>query len=436
MSDRSQASAPQQIPLAPILAVNFIGTLGFSIVLPFLVYLVTRWGGSPLVYGLLGATYSAFQLVGAPILGRLSDSRGRRKVLLYSQLGTLASWVIFAVAFLLPFDVEVGWGAAGLSLPLVVLFVARAIDGATGGNVSVANAYLADITSEEDRAANFGKMSVSSNLGFIFGPALAGLLGATVLGEVLPVLAALAISLAASLLIAFRLPESQPCVLHSDPEQANVRKVFGHEPKECYRLGERESLTLGTLRRLRGVPGLLTIYFLVMLGFSVFYVAFPVHAVRRLEWSVVETGVFFSVMGAVMALVQGPILGWASRRISEAVLIVGGSLALAAAFVCFVSPASPVIYAGVLLMALGNGLMWPSVMSVLSKAAGDRFQGAVQGIAGSAGAVASIVGLLAGGVLYGGLGDRIFSVPAAIILLSLGVAAVTLPRIARPSATF
>ena len=160
-------SGTNQISLLPILSVNFVGTLGFSIVLPFLVFLVTKWGGNALVFGLIGATYSIFQLIGAPILGRWSDKYGRRKILLLSQIGTLLSWAIFLLAFFLPVRIisEIDstlFGQFSLTLPLVILFVARAADGITGGNVSVANAYLADITSEADRSKNFGRMPVST----------------------------------------------------------------------------------------------------------------------------------------------------------------------------------------------------------------------------------------------------------------------------------
>src|SRR5262245_5633801 len=190
----------------PILVVNFVGTLGFSVVLPFLVFLVTRWGGNGFVYGVMGATYSVFQLVGAPVLGRWSDAVGRRRVLLLSQLGTTLSWGIFVVAFWLPERplavVDSGvLGRFSVTLPLVAAFLARACDGITGGNVSVANAYLADITDAERRGANFGRMAVAANLGFILGPAISALLGATRVGELGPVLAALVISLAAALMI-------------------------------------------------------------------------------------------------------------------------------------------------------------------------------------------------------------------------------------------
>ena len=211
---------------------NFVGTLGFSIVVPFLVFLVTQWGGNALVYGLIGATYSAFQLIGAPILGRWSDRYGRRKILLLSQLGTLVSWIIFLIAFFVPVRIlgdidSTTLGQFTLTLPLVLLFLARAADGITGGNISVANAYLADITDEEDRSRNFGRMALSGNLGFVLGPALAGLLGATIYGAILPVVAALAISFLATVIIVFGLKEFDPCILTRAPGPRSMRKVFG-----------------------------------------------------------------------------------------------------------------------------------------------------------------------------------------------------------------
>ena len=307
-------------------------------------------------------------------------------------------------------------GKFAVTLPLVTIFIARACDGLTGGNVSVANAYLADITDESRRSANFGKMAVSGNLGFILGPAIAGVLSGTAWGELLPVVAALSISLVATLIIAFRLPESRPCVMRRDPEQANARQVFGQEPKPCIELQGSGRLRVRDIFHLTRVTPLLAVYFLIMLGFSLYYVAFPVYAAQTLHWSVRGVGLYFSFLSFSMVLVQGPILNRASKRLKDAMLAVIGSLILAISFGFYTSHQTSLLYLGAALLALGNGLMWPSVVAMLSKAAGGRYQGAVQGFASSCGAVASIVGLLAGGALYAHLGARVFLVSSATIL--------------------
>jgi MFS family permease len=420
--DTSDHLAATSRSIYPILAINFVGTLGFSIVLPFLVFLVTRWGGNALIYGLMGVTYSAFQLVGAPILGRWSDRMGRRRILLLSQLGTLASWMLFVFAFFVAGNSESGSstamvGAVGLTAPLVILFVARALDGLTGGNVSVANAYLADITPEEQRNANFGKMAVAGNLGFIIGPAIAGVLGGTSMGELLPVLAALSISVVASFLIGFGLKDTRCTGLDRDPEQPNVRKIFGQETKECFEMPGAEKLSFADAIKRPCVGRLLLIYFLVMLGFNLFYVSFPIHAVGRLCWEVGNTAAYFAFLSFMLVLVQGPLLSRLSKRVKETILIPVGSVILSLSFLFFLSHNVVWIYAGAAMLALGNGLMWPSVVSVLSKVSGSRYQGAIQGMASSAGAVASICGMLLGGLLYDVIYEQIFIVVTLTILV-------------------
>jgi MFS family permease len=413
-------NSPVPQSITPILAINFVGTLGFSIVIPFLVFLVIRLGGNALIYGVMAATYSIFQLVGAPILGRWSDRYGRRRILLFSQLGTLLSWAIFLTALFLPtstmleIDSSV-LGAFTITVPLLVLFLARALDGLTGGNVSVANAYLADITPEPERSTNFGKMALSGNLGFIVGPALAGILGGTALGEIPPVVAALLISTIAAVLIV-RLPDSSPCDLASNPEQSAVHHMMGQEQKECIELHAPTTLSVAQVLRLPGVALLLALYFLVFLAFNFFYITFPVWAASGLEWTLPQIGVFFSVMGLALALVQGPVLSRASRMFSDRTLMIGGSAVLAVSFLFFTSPTMPAIYLGTLLLALGNGLMWPSLMAVLSMKGDTATQGSVQGVASSVGAIASIIGLILGGFLFGFLGADVFLISAGLVL--------------------
>ena len=421
-------------PLFPLLMVNFIGTLGFTIVLPFLVLLVTRLGGNALVYGMMGATYSSFQLVGAPILGRWSDTHGRRKILLLSQLGTLASWVVFLTALYLPERPLLSVNSAVLgtfviSLPLMVIFLARALDGLTGGNVSVANAYLADITSEQDRKKNFGRMSVAANLGFILGPTLGGLLGSTRYGEVPAVIGALSISAVASAVIAFYLPESKPCRLKQYPEESNVRKVLGQEQVDCVRLEETEKTSWRDVFSLPCVGYLLGLNFLIFLAFNFFYTSFPVHAIQGLGWSPTAIGAFFSFVGITMAVVQGPVLGRLSEKVSDVFLVVFGSVVLAIGFSSYRSSEVAWLYFGGALFSIGNGLMWPSFLALLSKQAGSRFQGVVQGFSGSVGSLASIVGLLVGGIIYGMFGSQVFLISAG---LAFAVAVLALRLVGRP----
>lgn len=405
--------------LFPILLVNFIGTLGFSIVLPFLVFLVNRFGGNAFIYGLLGAIYPFFQMIGAPVLGKLSDTYGRRKILIVSQLGTLLAWIIFIIAMFVPITETSSWslsiGGLILTAPLLIIFFARAVDGLTGGNISVANAYLSDISTESDRNANFGKMSMSGNLGFVLGPALAGLLGATHYGELIPIIAAALISLIATLLIIFYLPESNPANVSTPSGPSLFRKIFGQEHNECYQVSKNQELSFIEACRLKHIPYLFVLNFLIFLSFSVFYTSFPLHAAKGLRWNTVSLGIFFSILSLMMAVVQGPVLKSITKRFSEIHLILCGLILLFINFFLLSFPSPILTYVAAMFFALGNGIMWPSFLSLLSKFAGNTYQGSVQGIANSMGSLASIIGLIAGGILYSMIGPDAFLAAAGII---------------------
>ena len=422
-------SIPKPAPLFPVLLVNFIGTLGYSLIVPILVFLVQKFGGNAFVYGLLGATYPAFQFFGAPLLGRWSDRVGRRRVLLVSQAGTAAAWVLFVVSLLLPvtelFGVEHAvLGAFSVSIPLLLLFGARALDGLTGGNVSVANAYLSDISDDTNRKRNFGMLGSSSSLGFVIGPAAAGLLGASVLGELLPVLVALVVSLVAVAVIYFYLPESLPKrVPPTADDHAQFHKFSGAEHQECHDQGEKERIDLRAVLRTDGVPLLFLIYFLTFFGFSFFYSGMPLLASNVLDWESGRLGVFFAITSGVMVLTQGPLLNVLSNRLSDRTLVLTGTVLLSGSFF-LLTLATPfwVFTAGVVL-ALGNGLMWPSFLSILGRTGPRERQGALQGYANSMGSLASIFGLIGGGTLYASMGPGVFllagSIVAVIFLLAL-----------------
>ena len=418
----TMASLVKQPSLFPLFLVNFVGTLGFSIVLPFLVFVVMKFGGNAIVYGLLAATYPAFQLIGAPILGKWSDTYGRKKILLLSNVGTAVGWILFLFALFLPSEkssIQIAFlGTFVIAVPLLILFLARAIDGITGGNISIANAYLADVSSDSTRSKNFGKMAISSNLGSILGPALAGILGGTIYGAILPVLAALILSLVTILVIAFLLRESKPQSKEIlVPEETTVRKVFSQECRDCYSTENTIKPRLRDVFKLKYISFLLVLYFLIFLGFNIFYAAFPTHAVNDLKWSVTQLGIFYAVLSGTMALIQGPVFSKALKRFSEEKLVVIGSIVLGTNFILFASNSIIAVSSALILFAVGNGLMWPSFMSILSRRAGSKLQGAVQGVAGSFGGLASIIGLTLGGFLYNSVGGVTFLISGGVIFV-------------------
>lgn len=411
---------------APILAVQFIGTLGFSIALPILVYLVRDLGGAAWTYGLVGATYSAFQLAGAPLLGRWSDRVGRRRVLFVSQAGTLAAWLLFLLALWLPKTALGRFAGASLTLPLLVIFAARALDGLTGGNVSVANAYVADLTlgEEQTRQRAFGWMGMAASLGFAIGPAVAGALGSTRFGYFPPVMAAALVSAIASVMC-LTLPEAAERCPEPPPQQPAVTKLLGQQQRRCDSLPPPLS---GALQRRDAVRRLLAATFVLFLAFNIFYAIFPVRADAMLGWSPGTLGAFFAVLSVALIVCEGPVLAACAKRFSPIVLFVAGTALLALSFATFMADSAGILFAGALLFALGNGIAWPTFQARIADAAGADAQGVVQGAAAGASSLASIVGLVAGGILWTWLGRSLFAA-AALLFLALGAAAVLLfPR--------
>lgn len=403
----------------PVLLVQFIGTLGFSIALPFLVFLVTDFGGAPWTYGVVGATYSAFQLFGAPLLGRWSDSVGRRKVLLLSQAGTLAAWLLFLLAFSLPKAAFWHFEGATVTWPLLVVFGARALDGITGGNVSVANAYVADLTigREATRQRVFGWMGIAASLGFTVGPALGASLAATRFGYGAPVVAAAAISAVATGLC-FALPRTVGRCPEGPAPEPGVTKILGQQQRRCDQTPVR--LSPNALRT-PGVRRLLFATFTLFLAFNLFYAVFPVRASGALHFSAAKLGTFFTVLSFALIVAEGPVLSLASTRLSPRALFTLGMLLLAFAFVLFTRDRLLAVFSGALLFALGNGLSWPTFQARVSDAAPQGAQGAVQGAAASAASLASIAGLVLGGALYGAFGAPVL-VASALLFVALALA--------------
>jgi MFS family permease len=416
-------------PFAAILMANFTGTLGYSIVMPFLVFIVHDWGGNALIYGITAATYSAFQLVGSPVLGRWSDTWGRKRILVLSQFGSLFSWLVALAGFFVPMialtkvDSSL-FGEFTLTLPLLLLLVARALDGLTGGNDAVANAYVADISPPDQRSANFGKLTASGNLGLVLGPALAGALVTTAMGYELPVIVTAAVCFAATMLIWFNLSDEKPLAEAAEPAPACAltASTCRNHLTRTDRPATAATISVSAMLSLPRVPLLLSGSFLVYLAFSMFNIALPVYVVQTLDWSPGKMGAFFAVMSLIMVVVQGPVLKKLSKVCSDAMLVAMGGLILGCGFLLLDTTRDVTLFSAAALIAIGNGLMWPLIVASLAKRAGEH-QGAVQGLAGSVAATASIIGLLAGGLLFdvfqGGLFVAASLLTFVVMLLAL-----------------
>jgi MFS transporter, DHA1 family, tetracycline resistance protein len=228
-------------------------------------------------------------------------------------------------------------------------------------------------------------------------------------------LAALILSLVVLVVIIFTLKETRPSILVEIPEKKDVGRVFSFESKECYKTANPARLKFRDVFKLKHITFLLVLYFLIFLGFNIFYTAFPIHAVGGLGWTVTQMGIFYAVLSGIMALVQGPILRKALKKFSEEQLVIIGSVILGTNFILLVSSDIILIYAAAVMFAVGNGLMWPSVMSIFSNRAGIVYQGTVQGVANSFGSLASIIGLLMGGLFYSIFGAITFLISAGVI---------------------
>jgi MFS transporter, DHA1 family, tetracycline resistance protein len=376
---------PERRPFIIILFIVFINLLGFGIIIPLLPFYADHLGATPLQVGFLFATYSICQMLAAPVLGSLSDRYGRRPILLLSLAGTVASFALLAVANSL-------W----------MLFVARMIDGLSGGNISTARAYVADITPPEGRARAFGMIGAAFGLGFIFGPALGGLLGRYSFAA--PAWAAAGLAVLAFFLTLFWLPETCTHVVSAGPPPWR---------------GIPELLRRPVLGRL------LTVDFLYWAAFSVYETTFALFAQARFGWGMIQVGYLLAALGVVSAVVQGGLVHPVVKRFGEKSTLVGG-VALAAAGLASASFARtvPVFIAFLLPAAIGAGLASPALIALLSKTAGRDEQGRVQGVTSALESLGRVVGPVWGNGLLGWIGEGAAYLSAALVLaLVAGLAA-------------
>ena len=374
-------------PLLPIFLIVVVDVLGLTIMLPLLPFYAEHFGASPAVVGLLVSTYALCQLIAGPVLGSLSDHLGRKPVLMASQLGTFAGFLVLAYA-----------------PNLLVVFLARIVDGLTAGNLSIAQAYIADVTAPKERARAFAVIGIAFGIGFLIGPGASGYLS-THFGFHVPILCAAGLSLLSILGTAFLLPSVPPHPEGIAPATAQQEMEAPVAPG-----GKRLKLLdwglyLAYFRR-PALGGLLIEFFLFTFAFATFTSGFALFAERRFTWHGApfgpkQVGYVFMYSGLLGILVQGSMRqGALVRRIGEVRLVTLGFLggALGYALLGFSFAVLPLLLAATL-ASFGTGVLRPALTSLITQQVSRSEQGVVLGLNQSLLSVAQIVGPAIAGVL-------------------------------------
>jgi DHA1 family tetracycline resistance protein-like MFS transporter len=350
--------------LLTIFLIVFIDLFGFGIILPLLPFIAEKYGATPLQIGLLASSFSFFQFISSPILGRLSDRFGRKKLLIISQIGTALGFIVLGVAN---------------SLPLI--FLSRIIDGVTGGNISIAQAYIADVTTEKQRVRGMGLISAAFGMGFIFGPAVSGLLAPY--GYSVPAYFAAGISVITVLTNILFLKES-----------VNTKKT------------EHEKSTGFTFTRFKEAIShfpigiLIAAFFVLNLSFSVLQGVFAIWTQHTFGFGARQNGFLFTYIGVIAVLTQLFLLPFLSRKIKETKLLIYAIFVMAFGFLILPLDGLLSVYIALLIIASTNGIVNPTVQSLASKSVHRAEYGGTLGIFQSVGSLGRIFGPSFGGTVY------------------------------------
>lgn len=369
-------------PLLIIFLTILVNLIGFGIIIPLLPFYAQTFGASPLAIGLLFASFSFAQLIAAPVLGHWSDTWGRRPILIFSLAGTVVSFVMLALA-----------------KSLMVLFIARIVDGLSGGNITTARAYIGDIATPENRAKLFGLLGAAFGLGFIIGPGLSGVFAH--ISYTAPIWAAAAITIVAMLFAIFWLPET----VH------RVDAVSVSPWTALREIGGRPNLRL-----------LLVIDFVYWASFAVYQTTLALFVARRFGFDATHTGYLLAAFGFLGVIVQGAMVGPVVKRLGEQKTLMLGLIFAAVGWGgSALTYSLPIFYLLLVPGALGIGFCNPALVSLVSGAGGRHEQGRVQGAAGAVESLGRTLGPVWGNGLLQFLGEGAAYASAALALLMTAV---------------
>jgi DHA1 family tetracycline resistance protein-like MFS transporter len=359
----------------------FVDLLGYGIMLPLLPFYVQAQDGGAAIAGALSSVYASAQLFAGPILGALSDRFGRRPVLLICLFGTSLGYLLLGLAN---------------SLPLI--FLAILIDGLTGGNLTTAYAYIADVTTSENRARSMGIVGAAFGLGIMVGPALGGLLSKY--GLYFPAFTASAIALGNVLFGNFVLPESLP------PERRELKPA-----SQMFNWLNQFS----EFFRQMNIQKFLIALFLLNLAFAGLQANFPLYSNRRFQWTPTQNSYFYLYVGICAVFIQGYLFGKLQPRFGERSLSIFGLTCMTIGLGGMALARDPwMLYPAVTLVALGTGTSIPSLTALVSLRVAQSGQGRLMGGMQTLLSLANIIGPTMAGLTF-----ELIAVSAPYILGSI-----------------
>ncbi len=386
----------QKSTLLPLFSVVFVDMLGFGLILPLLPYIASNWGATPAMIGLIGAAYPLGQFLGAPLVGRFSDRFGRKPLLLFSIAGTFLSLLLL-----------------GFAHSIAIIMISRFLDGLTGGNITVAQAYIADVTDEKNRAKGMGMIGAAFGLGFILGPASGGFLSQW--GYALPAFVSAGLSLMNLFLIAFLRPESLP-------KEKRVRHL-----SEAKRKHPLNGLAAAFAKPIAG-PVLSSII-VFSLSMAMFESVFSLFTKQRLELSAQTTGFILAYVGVLVAGVQGGGMGVLVKRFPENVLVRFALITLTLSYAGWaLSPNVAVLMVVLIPLSISSGILSTLLRSSLSKAVPANETGEIMGISAAMESITRIVAPALGGWLIGSLSSAAPGLLSAVLIGMLTVYLVFLQK--------
>jgi MFS family permease len=363
------AEAPHSASLLPVFLIVLVDVFGMTLVIPLLAIYAESFGATPLQATLLVSVFAVCMLLSGPLIGHASDRHGRKPLLLISQIGTFIGFIVLARA-----------------TSLWMIYLSRVIDGATAGNLSIAQAYIADNTPPERRAKAFGLIGIAFGLGFFIGPALTGFLAGHY-GNTAPIYLAAAMS-ATSILATVTLLKS------GSPVRSQAVRWAPFDWRMYAQYFARPALR----------PLLLQFLFF-MLSFSSFISGFALFAERRFEWNgrpfgPREIGYVFGFVGFLGIILQGLLIGRLVKRFGEATLAAAGFAALVLGYLTLgLATAMSLLVIVAVVSGFGNGVLRPSLTSLITHQAAQHEQGVVLGITQSLSSIAAIAAPMIAGML-------------------------------------